>query len=160
MNFSTINPSQRRARAFTLVEILTAVAITTIIVFALVSMFNTSIKALQKTLLNVEGLGRQLYPDLDLWQTAKPYLERWMDRQIGPEAFFLRMEQEAPHWAQLLPKLPRLIGERLQAADDRQLGLEVELARTRDQIRSLRRIVLGLVVVLLLAVVVGVMLEV
>ena len=64
---------------------------------------------LQKTLLNVEGLGRQLYPDLDLWQTAKPYLERWMERQIGPEAFLRRMEQEAPYWVEVLPQLPRLL---------------------------------------------------
>ena len=41
---------------------------------------------LQKTLLYVEGLGRQLYPQLDLWQTAKPYLEHWMRQQIGPQA--------------------------------------------------------------------------
>jgi ubiquinone biosynthesis protein len=64
---------------------------------------------LQKTLLNVEGLGRQLYPELDLWQTAKPYLERWMEKQIGPEAFFQRMEQEAPYWVDVVPQLPRLL---------------------------------------------------
>jgi ubiquinone biosynthesis protein len=64
---------------------------------------------LQKTLLNVEGLGRQLYPELDLWQTAKPYLERWMEKQIGPEAFLQRMEQEAPYWIAVVPQLPRLL---------------------------------------------------
>jgi ubiquinone biosynthesis protein len=69
---------------------------------------------LQKTLLNVEGLGRQLYPELDLWQTAKPYLERWMERQIGPGAFLERMEQQAPYWINVLPQLPRLIEERLR----------------------------------------------
>jgi ubiquinone biosynthesis protein len=73
---------------------------------------------LQKTLLNVEGLGRQLYPELDLWQTAKPYLERWMEQQIGPEAFFRSMEQEAPYWVALLPQLPRLLGDRLRGASE------------------------------------------
>ena len=69
---------------------------------------------LQKTLLNVEGLGRQLYPELDLWQTAKPYLERWMENQIGPRAFLERMEQQAPYWINVLPNLPRLLDERLR----------------------------------------------
>jgi ubiquinone biosynthesis protein len=68
---------------------------------------------LQKTLLNVEGLGRQLYPELDLWQTAKPYLERWMEKQIGPEAFFRRMVLEAPYWISVVPQLPRLLQQAL-----------------------------------------------
>ena len=63
---------------------------------------------LQKTLLNIEGLGRQLDPDLDLWVTAKPFLERWMRRQIGSEALRRKLEQEAAQWARLLPELPRL----------------------------------------------------
>ena len=63
---------------------------------------------LQKTLLNIEGLGRQLDPDLDLWVTAKPFLERWMREQIGWEGLLDRLKQEAPQWAQLLPQLPRL----------------------------------------------------
>src|SRR5688572_1676117 len=52
---------------------------------------------LQKTLLNVEGLGRQLDPDLDLWNTAKPFLERWMNEQVGWRAFAAGLKREAPH---------------------------------------------------------------
>ena len=62
---------------------------------------------LQKTLLNIEGLGRQLDPDLDLWTTAKPFLSRWMNEQIGPKALFNNLKNEAPDWAQILPSLPR-----------------------------------------------------
>ncbi|MCL4747140.1 MAG: ubiquinone biosynthesis regulatory protein kinase UbiB [Burkholderiaceae bacterium] len=64
---------------------------------------------LQKTLLNIEGLGRQLDPNLDLWATAKPFLERWMAEQVGPAGLRRRMEQESVQWAQMLPQLPRLV---------------------------------------------------
>ncbi|MCS4533127.1 ubiquinone biosynthesis regulatory protein kinase UbiB [Neisseria montereyensis] len=64
---------------------------------------------LQKTLLNIEGLGRQLDPDLDLWATAKPFLTQWMGEQIGPKAFWNNLKNEAPDWAQILPALPRKI---------------------------------------------------
>ncbi|KAF0813993.1 putative protein kinase UbiB [Andreprevotia sp. IGB-42] len=66
---------------------------------------------LQKTLLNIEGLGRQLDPDLDLWQTAKPFLERWMNEQIGWRAMWRNLKREAPQWAALLPVLPRQLAE-------------------------------------------------
>ena len=64
---------------------------------------------LQKTLLNIEGLGRQLDPELDLWVTAKPFLERWMMERIGPAALKERFEREATQWAQTLPQIPRLV---------------------------------------------------
>jgi len=64
---------------------------------------------LQKTFLNVEGLGRQLDPDLDLWETAKPYLERWMSEQIGWRGIRQVIAHEAPHWARTLPQMPRLV---------------------------------------------------
>jgi ubiquinone biosynthesis protein len=70
---------------------------------------------LQKTLLNVEGLGRQLDPELDLWQTAKPFLERWMNEQIGWRALLASIKDEAPRYAQLIPQLPRLLHDALQA---------------------------------------------
>ena len=70
---------------------------------------------LQKTLLNIEGLGRQLDPDLDLWSTAKPALEKWMQQQLGWRGFIERLKLEAPHYAQLLPQLPRLLHQALQA---------------------------------------------
>jgi len=63
---------------------------------------------LQKTLLNIEGLGRELDPDLDLWRTAKPYLERWMSEQIGWRGLVRRLQEEAPQWATIFPQLPRL----------------------------------------------------
>jgi ubiquinone biosynthesis protein len=70
---------------------------------------------LQKTLLNIEGLGRQLDPDLDLWKTAKPYLERWMNEQIGWRAVVARLREEAPHYSKIIPQLPRLIHQALSA---------------------------------------------
>jgi ubiquinone biosynthesis protein len=69
---------------------------------------------LQKTLLNIEGLGRQLDPDLDLWTTAKPFLERWMDEQVGWRGLTERLKNEAPRYAQLLPELPRLVHQALR----------------------------------------------
>jgi ubiquinone biosynthesis protein len=69
---------------------------------------------LQKTLLNIEGLGRQLDPELDLWSTAKPFLEQWMLEQIGPHKLLEQLKAEAPNYAKLIPELPRLLGEFLQ----------------------------------------------
>lgn len=71
---------------------------------------------LQKTLLNIEGLGRQLDPDLDLWKTAKPYLERWMSEQVGWRGWLRHLSEEAPAWAALVPQLPRLAHRALSAA--------------------------------------------
>ncbi|GAB3355913.1 MULTISPECIES: ubiquinone biosynthesis regulatory protein kinase UbiB [Giesbergeria] len=68
---------------------------------------------LQKTLLNIEGLGRQLDPDLDLWSTAKPFLEKWMLDQMGPQRLWQELRAQAPHYAKLLPALPRLLYEQL-----------------------------------------------
>ena len=64
---------------------------------------------LEKTLLNIEGLGRQLYPDLDLWVTAKPFLERWMSEQVGPRRLFDEVKKQAPDWAAHLPQIPNLV---------------------------------------------------
>jgi ubiquinone biosynthesis protein len=72
---------------------------------------------LQKTLLNIEGLGRELDPDLDLWRTAKPYLERWMREQIGWRGLVRTLRHEAPYWANTLPQIPRLVHRAL--AEDR-----------------------------------------
>ena len=69
---------------------------------------------LQKTLLNIEGLGRQLYPNLDLWQTAKPYLERWMSERIGSRAFIKGVQENFPYWLEKLPQLPKLVYEVLE----------------------------------------------
>ncbi|WP_343732077.1 ubiquinone biosynthesis regulatory protein kinase UbiB [Duganella sp.] len=69
---------------------------------------------LQKTLLNIEGLGRQLDPDLDLWKTAKPYLENWMAEQVGVKGFMQRLKAEAPRYAHIFPQLPRLVHQALE----------------------------------------------
>ncbi len=69
---------------------------------------------LQKTLLNIEGLGRQLDPELDLWSTAKPFLEKWMVDQVGPKKLINQLRNEAPLYAKLLPELPRLLHDFLQ----------------------------------------------
>jgi len=93
---------------------------------------------LQKTLLNIEGLGRQLYPDLDLWRTAKPFLERWMDEQVGGRAFLNRMKGNLPKWGETLPELPGLLHELLQQARHGQLKIGSdprEMAELRAEIR-------------------------
>lgn len=101
---------------------------------------------LQKTLLNTEGLGRMLNPDLDLWDTAQPILERWMKAQLGWPAFRQRLAAEAPKWAELLPELPRLLHAKLSEKPNVE-----QAARTQDllvalqaQLRSTRRWVWGL----------------
>lgn len=71
---------------------------------------------LQKTLLNIEGLGRQLDPDLDLWKTAKPYLERWMSDQIGWRGLLEKFKAEAPRYSHIFPQLPRLAHQALTRA--------------------------------------------
>lgn len=68
---------------------------------------------LQKTLLNVEGLGRQLYPQLDLWATAKPFLERWMRDQVGPKRLFKAIQQHGPGWLAKAPQMPDLVHDTL-----------------------------------------------
>jgi ubiquinone biosynthesis protein len=89
---------------------------------------------LQKTLLNIEGLGRQLDPNLDLWKTAKPFLERWMSEQLGGRAFQRGVQQEAPYWARTLPQLPRLVHQVLAQAKAPDLApLLAELVRSQRQ---------------------------
>ncbi|RUO24005.1 ubiquinone biosynthesis regulatory protein kinase UbiB [Aliidiomarina minuta] len=90
----------------------------------LINLFNTArrfemevqpqLVLLQKTLLYVEGLGRNLYPDLDLWKTAKPYLERWMHEQVGWRAVLRSVKEHAPYWAEKLPQMPSLVYDTLQ----------------------------------------------
>lgn len=66
---------------------------------------------LQKTLVNIEGLGRQIYPDLDLWATAAPYLEKWLKKQVGVKSFFRRVRDNIPYWSEKLPEVPELLYE-------------------------------------------------
>ncbi len=102
---------------------------------------------LQKTLLNIEGMGRRLYPQLDLWSTAKPFLERWMAARIGPKAFLNSVIENAPHWGEQLPALPLLTMEVLNKIRDGQITVRTpdrELALlTREVRRTGNRTVLA-----------------
>ncbi|RHW75714.1 ubiquinone biosynthesis regulatory protein kinase UbiB [Colwellia sp. RSH04] len=94
----------------------------------LVNLFNTArrfnmevqpqLVLLQKTLLYIEGLGRQLYPQLDLWQTAKPFLENWVKEQMGVKAVFSKIKENLPFWNEKLPELPDLVYDYLKAGKD------------------------------------------
>ena len=91
---------------------------------------------LQKTLLNIEGLGRQLDPELDLWSTAKPFLEKWMLEQVGPQRLWKQLKDEAPRLAKMLPELPRLMHAFLQRDPNQER--RQWLALIQAQQRSLR----------------------
>jgi ubiquinone biosynthesis protein len=113
---------------------------------------------LQKTLLNIEGLGRQLDPDLDLWNTAKPFLERWMIEQIGPKKLWKELLEQGPRYAKILPELPHLLHKYLRHergimkhdADE----LMTELKRTNRLLQSMLYLVIFFVIALI-AVVLG-----
>jgi ubiquinone biosynthesis protein len=96
---------------------------------------------LQKTLLNIEGLGRDLDPDLDLWSTARPFLEKWMLDQVGPAKLLAQLKAEAPGYAKLLPALPRLLAEFLKQRPDNNArdlrALLAEQKRTNTLLQSL-----------------------
>ena len=98
---------------------------------------------LQKTLLNIEGLGRQLYPDLDLWSTSKPFMERWMAERHGPKAIFKAIADHAPAIAAELPRLPAALAQaptRLADFDRRLDAQRRSLKRLADaEVRSRRR---------------------
>ena len=97
---------------------------------------------LQKTLLNIEGLGRQLDPNLDLWSTAKPFLEKWMLEQMGPQRFWHELREEAPRYAKLIPELPRLVHQFLQQKNTSDQQVVQELLREQ---RRTNRLLQGLV---------------
>jgi ubiquinone biosynthesis protein len=90
---------------------------------------------LQKTLLNIEGLGRQLYPDLDLWKTAKPFFERWMSEQVGTRAFLRNLRNSLPVWTETLPEIPQLLHHALKQTLEGKLRME----RTTRELVALRR---------------------
>jgi ubiquinone biosynthesis protein len=109
---------------------------------------------LQKTLLAVEGLGRELDPDLDLWVTAKPFLERWMREQVGIGAFIRRLEGEAAYLVHALPELPRLIHQKLltppPATNAALLTLAHEQRVRTRWLAAVAALLAGILVVLLL----------
>ena len=97
---------------------------------------------LQKTLLNIEGLGRTLDPDLDLWKTAKPFLDRWMSEQVGPRAFVSGLRKQLPRFAERLPEMPDLIYSGLKNLEQGQTKLEMhsqELEEIRKEIKKSNR---------------------
>lgn len=99
---------------------------------------------LQKTLLNIEGLGRQLDPDLDLWSTAKPFLEKWMVGQIGPKKLIDELRNEAPRYAKLLPELPRMVFDFLRNnSHGRGVDIQALLNEQKKTNRLLSAIVYG-----------------
>lgn len=106
---------------------------------------------LQKTLLNIEGLGRQLYPELDLWKTAKPFLENWMHERMGPRAVYRNMKQQAPEWFDKLPQLPQLVYDSLQQMrrlDESRRQLQEQDAAREGQRRRRERRTLSVTVLL------------
>ncbi|MDF7676724.1 ubiquinone biosynthesis regulatory protein kinase UbiB [Neisseriaceae bacterium ESL0693] len=103
---------------------------------------------LQKTLLNIEGLGRQLDPDLDLWDTAKPFLTHWMHDQVGIKAFWRHIREEAPDWARILPALPRKLNALVDEKHQQEMrDAYVHLVKTQQK----QNFWLSLIVFVLLA---------
>ncbi|MGZ8136291.1 MAG: ubiquinone biosynthesis regulatory protein kinase UbiB [Methylococcaceae bacterium] len=97
---------------------------------------------LQKTLLNIEGLGRQLYPELDLWQTAKPFLEKWFHERMGPKAKINKLLKQFPEFAEQFPEIPSLLYKALDNAANNSKQSEMqsrELALMRQQMEENHR---------------------
>lgn len=101
---------------------------------------------LQKTLLNIEGLGRQLDPDLDLWATAKPFLERWMLEEVGPQKLLDQLKLHAPRYSKLVPEIPFLLHSYLQQGQQHDPELLKQLLQ--EQRRTNRLLQTGLAVAL------------
>jgi len=103
---------------------------------------------LQKTLLNIEGLGRDLYPDLDLWQTAKPFIEGWFRQEIGPAAGLNKLRSELPQWAQHWADVPmlahRVLTETVNGKVRIQFESETLQAIRREAKESQRRLLIGI----------------
>ena len=88
---------------------------------------------LQKTLLYIEGLGRQLYPQLDLWDTAKPFLENWMREQVSPKTLLNNIKLKAPFWLEKLPDIPELVYHNLAQSKQIQQQQQLLMQRFNDQ---------------------------
>ena len=105
---------------------------------------------LQKTLLNIEGLGRQLYPDLDLWVTAKPFLQRWMDEQVGVRSLFNGAKENLPKFVEQLPHMPTIVNDLIKHAHDNQRTQasqyrdHKQLQTTQETRANTKKILLGI----------------
>lgn len=133
--------------------------------FQTASRFNMEIQPqlmlLQKTLLNIEGLGRQLYPDLDLWKTAKPFLENWMSDNLGIKSFVDSMKKEAPHWLEMFPQLPSLLHSAMKQIQDSKHQLDRqnrELKKIRSTLKRSNRRTFSVIVAAALLVSAAIML--
>src|SRR5262249_45617624 len=96
------------------------------------------------------GLGRQLDPDLDLWKTARPFLERWMQSQMGFKGLEDRLRYEAPQWSQLLPQLPRLVHQALTDTSRSQALLREMRQLRQETVRRNRLTLVGVTCLLAL----------
>jgi ubiquinone biosynthesis protein len=94
---------------------------------------------LQKTLLNIEGLGRDLYPDLDLWKTAKPFIERWMHDQVGIKALVRGVQTYLPQFLEKLPETPMLLHDVIQKASQERLQINYRASQLEDIDKTLRQ---------------------
>jgi ubiquinone biosynthesis protein len=111
-----------------------------------------SLVLLQKTLLNIEGLGRQLYPELNLWDTAMPFLEKWVNARYSPQSMIKRLQQHAPTWLEQLPQLPEALMENLQGQRENhkrseQLLTAERKSRRKQDTRARRRYLAAMVCV-------------
>ncbi|ETO92173.1 ubiquinone biosynthesis regulatory protein kinase UbiB [Legionella oakridgensis] len=91
---------------------------------------------LQKTLLAIEGLGRQLYPELDLWLTAKPFLEKWLREQVGPKALLKNLRENLPFFVEQLPHMPRLLNDVLLLSKEQKLSYAEALMSKESEARA------------------------
>jgi ubiquinone biosynthesis protein len=102
---------------------------------------------LQKTLLYIEGLGRQLYPQLDLWQTAKPFLENWLKEQIGLKAMYSKISTNLPFWSEKLPEIPDLVYDSLKQVktlpEQHRVRFEQQQIQFQKQHSSMQWMVIG-----------------
>lgn len=100
---------------------------------------------LQKTLLYIEGLGRQLYPQLDLWDTAKPFLEKWMQEQVSPKTLFHSLKKKAPFWLEKLPEIPELLHYSLSQAKSiqQQQALLIDCVKKQQQSNNKNHFYIG-----------------
>jgi len=96
-----------------------------------------SLVLLQKTLLNIEGLGRQLYPDLDLWETAHPFLERWLKARFKPKALIEKLKRYGPEWLEQFPQIPQLI---FQGLENLNINKKISVSQTAPPNLSVKKL--------------------
>jgi len=108
---------------------------------------------LQKTLLNVEGLGRELDPNLDLWNTASPFLEKWLKEETGPKNIIKNLKKEFPGLIDNIPKLPKLLKAYLE--NNNFTSIQTNLTDVSGQVKKLNKITRALSVIILCVLIAG-----